>query len=117
MSNGPLDDVDRGILYALQRDARNVTIAEEVDVSASTVRNRIGRLEDIGVIEGYYPKINSERAESAREPANLPVAFGASRPPVAKSTVSGPISANTRRRSAIAPPDDDNIFTNPQYSR
>jgi DNA-binding Lrp family transcriptional regulator len=37
-------------------------IAEEVDVSASTVRNRIDRLEEAGVIEGYYPKINYERA-------------------------------------------------------
>jgi DNA-binding Lrp family transcriptional regulator len=31
-------------------------------VSASTVRNRIDRLEEAGVIEGYYPKINYERA-------------------------------------------------------
>lgn len=60
-----LDDVDRGVLYALQRDARNTTageIADEVDVSASTVRNRIANLENHGVIEGYYPKIDYERA-------------------------------------------------------
>jgi DNA-binding Lrp family transcriptional regulator len=60
-----LDDVDRGILYALQRDARNTTIneiAEEVEVSPSTVRNRIDRLEAAGIIEGYYPKINYEKA-------------------------------------------------------
>jgi DNA-binding Lrp family transcriptional regulator len=65
MSDASLDDVDRGILYALQRDARNVTIAEiaeEVDVSASTVRNRIGQLEESGVIQGYFPKIDYERA-------------------------------------------------------
>lgn len=65
MSESPLDDVDRGILFALQRDARETTIAEiadEVDVSASTVRNRIDRMEDEGVIEGYYPKIDYERA-------------------------------------------------------
>ena len=65
MSPVSLDSVDRGILYALQRDARNTTIAEiaaEVDVSSSTVRNRIERLEDAGVIEGYYPKINYEKA-------------------------------------------------------
>lgn len=61
-----LDEVERGILFALQRDARNTTIAEieeEVDASASTVRNRISQLEDDGVIEGYYPKINYERAQ------------------------------------------------------
>ena len=65
MSSVSLDEVDRGILYALQRDARNTTIneiADEVDVSASTVRNRIEQLEDDGIIEGYYPKINYEKA-------------------------------------------------------
>ena len=65
MSSVSLDEVDRGVLFELQRDARNTTIseiAEEVDVSPSTVRNRIDRLENEGVIEGYYPKINYERA-------------------------------------------------------
>jgi len=60
-----LDDVDRGILFALQRDARNVTaqeMAEAVDVSASTVRNRIDNLEERGIIEGYQPVINYENA-------------------------------------------------------
>ncbi|MFC4552086.1 MULTISPECIES: Lrp/AsnC family transcriptional regulator [Halorussus] len=60
-----LDDVDRGILFALQRDARNSTaqeIADEVDVSASTVRNRIANLEETGVIEAYQPVINYENA-------------------------------------------------------
>lgn len=59
-----LDEVDEGVLYALQRDARNVTteeIAEEVGVSPSTVRNRIDKLERNGVIEGYEPKIDYER--------------------------------------------------------
>jgi DNA-binding Lrp family transcriptional regulator len=65
MGSVSLDDVDRGILFVLQRDARNTTIAEiadEVDVSSSTVRNRIERLEEEGVIEGYYPKIDYEAA-------------------------------------------------------
>lgn len=60
-----LDDVDRGVLYALQQDARNATaqkMAEAVGVSASTVRNRIANLEDAGVIEGYRPIVNYERA-------------------------------------------------------
>jgi len=60
-----LDEVDRGILFVLQRDARNITIqtiADAVDVSASTVRNRIGNMEEKGVIEGYAPQINYERA-------------------------------------------------------
>ncbi|MFB6207534.1 MAG: Lrp/AsnC family transcriptional regulator [Haloglomus sp.] len=65
MDSGSLDDIDRGILYALQKDARNTTIAdiaEEVGVSASTVRNRIEEMEKADVIEGYYPKINYEKA-------------------------------------------------------
>jgi DNA-binding Lrp family transcriptional regulator len=65
MGSIALDEVDRGILFALQQDARNTPIAdiaEEVEVSASTVRNRIERLEDEGIIEGYYPKINYEEA-------------------------------------------------------
>jgi len=65
MGTVSLDDVDRGILFVLQRDARNTTIDEiatEVDVSASTVRNRIDQMETEGIIEGYYPKIDYERA-------------------------------------------------------
>ena len=65
MGEVALDDVDRGILFLLQKDARNITIAEiaeEVDVSASTVRNRIENLEETGIIEGYFPKINYELA-------------------------------------------------------
>jgi DNA-binding Lrp family transcriptional regulator len=60
-----LDDVDRGVLFALQRDARNVTaqeMADEVGVSPSTVRNRIANLENVGVIEGYQPVIDYEKA-------------------------------------------------------
>ena len=60
-----LDDIDRGILYALQLDARAATaaeMAESVGVSASTVRNRIERLESTDVIRGYRPDIDYERA-------------------------------------------------------
>lgn len=61
-----LDDVDRGILHLLQKDARDMTtaeMAEQVGVSASTVRNRIENLEDEGVIRGYHPDIDYERAQ------------------------------------------------------
>lgn len=60
-----LDDTDKGILYLLQRDARRLTteeMAEQVDVSASTVRNRIDRMEDVGIIRGYYPDIDYDKA-------------------------------------------------------
>lgn len=61
----PLDDIDRRILQLLQRDARNATaveIAEKIGVSDGTVRNRISKLEDRGVLKGYVPDIDYERA-------------------------------------------------------
>lgn len=61
----PLDEVDRAIIQRLQRDARNQTavdIAEAIGVSDGTVRNRIEALEQEGIIEGYVPTINYERA-------------------------------------------------------
>lgn len=48
-----LDDVDRSVLYVLQQDARGTTaqeITDQVEVSASTVRNRTETLEDARVI-------------------------------------------------------------------
>jgi len=63
-----LDDIDRRILYALMQDARNTLateIAEGVSVSGATVRNRIERLEDSGIIEGYHPTIDFEEADDA----------------------------------------------------
>ncbi|ADD05369.1 Lrp/AsnC family transcription regulator [Natrialba magadii ATCC 43099] len=66
MSSYQLDEVDKAIIHFLQKDARNNTtteIAAEVDVSASTVGNRINQLEDEGVIEGYNPNLNYEQAQ------------------------------------------------------
>lgn len=82
--SGELDGVDRGILYLLQRDARNTTaqeIADQVGVSASTVRNRIADLEARGVIEGYYPAINYEAANFP-----LRVMFVVTAPPTDRSS-------------------------------
>lgn len=65
MDDDELDELDRAILYELQRDARNNTnteIAERVDVSPSTVGKRISRLENEGVIKGYRPEIDYEQA-------------------------------------------------------
>ena len=63
-----LDEIDRGILHLLQQDARHNTatdIAENVDVTANTVRNRIQRLEDAGVIKGYVPLIGYENTDKS----------------------------------------------------
>ena len=60
-----LDEVDRRILHALMMDARNTSapaIAEDLNVSAGTVRYRIDRLEDEGVIQGYTAVLDFERA-------------------------------------------------------
>ncbi|MFC7155253.1 Lrp/AsnC family transcriptional regulator [Halomarina halobia] len=60
-----LDQIDKGILYMLQREARETTaqeIADTVGVSPSTVRNRIDQLETDGVIRGYHPEIDYEMA-------------------------------------------------------
>lgn len=60
-----LDDTDRGILYLLQRDARGIStqsMGERIGVSASTVRNRIEKLEESGVIRGYHPDVDYDEA-------------------------------------------------------
>lgn len=59
-----IDEIDRRILYHLVSDARNTsapTIAEEVDVTPGTIRNRIRQLEEHGVIRGYHAAIDYER--------------------------------------------------------
>ncbi|SHG74662.1 Lrp/AsnC family transcriptional regulator [Halobaculum gomorrense] len=50
-----MDDLDRRILNLLRRDARTpyTEIAEEVGTSEGTVRNRVDRMTDEGVIERF----------------------------------------------------------------
>lgn len=65
MGSHELDEVDRQILHLLQQDARSTSteaMGDEVGVAASTVRNRINRMEDAGVIRGYYPEIDYDAA-------------------------------------------------------
>ncbi len=60
-----LDDIDRRIIHALMGDARNTSapmIAEGVNASAGTIRNRIDRLEEEGVIQGYTATVDFEQA-------------------------------------------------------
>lgn len=60
-----LDEIDRRIIYALMKDARETSapmIAEGANVSAGTIRNRIDRLREEGIIQGYTATINFERA-------------------------------------------------------
>jgi DNA-binding Lrp family transcriptional regulator len=59
-----IDTVDEQILFYLSREARHTSapdIAEHVDVSAPTVRNRIRRLEEAGVIRGYHADVDYQQ--------------------------------------------------------
>ena len=61
-----LDEIDRQIIYSLMIDARNTSapaIAEEVNVSAATIRNRIAQLEEQGILCGYHANVDFERAD------------------------------------------------------
>jgi DNA-binding Lrp family transcriptional regulator len=65
MKDGELDSVDRQILYYLQQDARGTSsndIAEQVGISASTVRMRLDKLEESGIIRGYHIDIDYDLA-------------------------------------------------------
>jgi DNA-binding Lrp family transcriptional regulator len=57
---GPLDDVDRRILNALHGDARipNSVLADVVGIAPSTCHGRLRRLQDIGVIRGFYTDVD-----------------------------------------------------------
>lgn len=65
MPTDELDELDFGILHLLQQDARHMTpidMEEQLPVTDTTIRNRIEKLEERGIIEGYVPSINYEKA-------------------------------------------------------
>jgi DNA-binding Lrp family transcriptional regulator len=56
-----VDEIDKRVLYHLARDARNTTAAEianEMEVTPATIRNRIKQLEAEGILRGYLADIN-----------------------------------------------------------
>jgi DNA-binding Lrp family transcriptional regulator len=60
-----LDELDRYTIYRLQQDAHGTSaanIATDYGVSPSTVRKRISRLKDEGIIRGSRLEIDYERA-------------------------------------------------------
>lgn len=60
-----IDELDKRIIYELQRDARHTSandIAEKCDVSPSTIRKRIQSLEESGLIQGYNPEVDYKSA-------------------------------------------------------
>ncbi|UTF52523.1 Lrp/AsnC family transcriptional regulator [Natronosalvus rutilus] len=54
-----LDDTDRAILRILQENARTPfsEIARQIDMSSATVHDRVNRLEEADVIEGYHAQV------------------------------------------------------------
>lgn len=65
MTAADLDPIDKAILYLLQENARGNTttaIGEKVGIAGSTAGTRINRMEGSGVIQGYNPIIDYERA-------------------------------------------------------
>lgn len=57
-----LDDIDRELLTALQKDARqtNAELARQVDLSATGLHKRLRRLEEAGIITGYVARVDRE---------------------------------------------------------
>lgn len=55
-----LDDTDRRILTALHGDARmpNSALADLIGIAPSTCHGRVRRLQDLGVIRGFYADID-----------------------------------------------------------
>jgi len=55
-----LDDVNWKILNCLQQNARqsNTEIAKKVGITSPAVAERIRKMEDTGIIEGYFAKIS-----------------------------------------------------------
>jgi Lrp/AsnC family transcriptional regulator for asnA, asnC and gidA len=63
MSELVLDDVDRGIIGILQKDARTpyTEIAKELGVSDATIHVRVRKLEEAGVIKRYTVVVDREK--------------------------------------------------------
>ena len=58
--SGPLDDVDRHIVWELARDARlpNNALAERAGIAPSTCLGRVRSLRERGVIRGYHADVD-----------------------------------------------------------
>lgn len=62
MDTYDLDDVDKQLLTLIQENARYTAIelAERIGVSDNTIHNRMGRLEDAGVITDYTASVDHD---------------------------------------------------------
>ncbi|MBN1877487.1 MAG: Lrp/AsnC family transcriptional regulator [Anaerolineae bacterium] len=57
-----IDEIDRQLISFLQEDARltNAALAEKVGLTASTVHERVKKLEKKGIIKGYIATVDAE---------------------------------------------------------
>ncbi|SFL48738.1 DNA-binding transcriptional regulator, Lrp family [Halogranum rubrum] len=95
-----LDEIDKRILYHLARDARRTTareIAAEVDVSPGTIGNRIEKLEDQKIIEGYHATVNYEKAANLLTHLYICNAPSSERERLAREALEVPGVINVRR--------------------
>ena len=55
-----LDDINWSILHCLQQNARetNTEIARKVGITSPAVAERIHKMEDLEIIEGYFAKVS-----------------------------------------------------------
>lgn len=60
-----IDEIDRSILCLLQENARisNAEIARRVDMAASAIFERIRKLEESGIIEGYTARLDPDAVD------------------------------------------------------
>jgi Lrp/AsnC family transcriptional regulator for asnA, asnC and gidA len=58
-----LDDIDKNIIRILQEDARTSyrEIQNTLGISIGTIHNRISKLRDLGVVQGYTLKLSNEK--------------------------------------------------------
>jgi Lrp/AsnC family leucine-responsive transcriptional regulator len=58
--DGTIDEIDERILNALTKDARtsNAELARQIGMAPSAILERVRKLEERGVVEGYAPRIN-----------------------------------------------------------
>jgi len=58
-----LDDIDKEIIKILQDNAKTSyrEIQEQLNISIGTIHNRISKLENNEIIEGYTVKLNNEK--------------------------------------------------------
>jgi len=58
-----LDDIDKNIIRILQDDARTSyrEIQDKLGISIGTIHNRISKLRELGVVQGYTLRLSNEK--------------------------------------------------------